>query len=306
MNDLVSIIIPVYNRASLLAETLDSIVDQSYKNFECILVDDGSTDNSIEIANIYTSKDKRFKVFSRPSNIKKGANACRNIGFLKSSGTFIHWFDSDDIMQPQMLEHKINSLLSNNADVVVCRKAQFDLDKENFTIDSAASIANKTNCPAFELISSDFKIQTSQVIFSRRLVENENNLFNNKLSRNQETEFLIRILLLNPTISFIDTPDVLIREGHTSISSSFNNLTDGEKYVKNFIGYFEMYKSFKFSKKLNTEIHAYFSQFFYSCLRKMNVKPSIFLKLFLFGILYNWFPSNTIAFKIFLKRFFFK
>ena len=87
MNELVSIIIPVYNRASLLPETLDSIVAQSYKNFECILVDDGSTDNSIEIANIYTSKDKRFKVFSRPSNIKKGANACRNIGFFKSSGT---------------------------------------------------------------------------------------------------------------------------------------------------------------------------------------------------------------------------
>jgi glycosyltransferase involved in cell wall biosynthesis len=302
MNDLVSIIIPVYNRATLLSETLDSIISQTYQNFECILVDDGSTDNSVEIANLYALNDKRFKVFSRPSNIKKGGNACRNIGFLKSSGNFIHWFDSDDIMKPKMIENKVNSILTNQSNIVICRKATFETGKEDFKIDSVETISNKTNCPAFELIASDFKVQTSQVMFSRKLIENESNLFNNKLSRNQETEYLIRIFLLKPKISFIETPDVLIREGHVSISTFYNSLDESEKYLKNFIGYLEMYKSFKFSKNINTEIQGYFSQFFFSCLKKMKIMPSIYMRLFFFGILYKWFPSNSIALKIFLYR----
>ena len=78
MKPLVSIIIPTYNRAHLIAETLDSIIAQTYTNWECIVVDDGSTDPTDELMETYCKKDSRFQYYHRPKNRPKGANACRN------------------------------------------------------------------------------------------------------------------------------------------------------------------------------------------------------------------------------------
>ena len=85
-NRLISIIIPIFNRASLLSETLDSILAQTYSHWECIIVDDGSTDNTQDVIDRYLKLDSRFRCFSRPSNRPKGANACRNFGYEKSKG----------------------------------------------------------------------------------------------------------------------------------------------------------------------------------------------------------------------------
>src|SRR5690606_34265329 len=104
MNDpLISIVIPTYNRAQFIAETLTSVKNQTYQNWECVVVDDGSTDNTIEIIQQFTASDDRFKLYSRPTNRPKGANACRNYGFEVSSGLYINWFDSDDIMAPTFI-----------------------------------------------------------------------------------------------------------------------------------------------------------------------------------------------------------
>ena len=78
---LVSIIIPSYNRAKLLEETLDSILAQTWKNWECIVVDDGSTDSTEELLKMKYLNDKRFTWYRRPQDVPKGANACRNYGF---------------------------------------------------------------------------------------------------------------------------------------------------------------------------------------------------------------------------------
>ncbi|WP_416448157.1 glycosyltransferase family 2 protein [Leeuwenhoekiella sp. A2] len=100
---LVSIIIPTYNRAHLITETLDSILVQTYKNWECIIVDDGSTDNTEEIVQTYLENDSRFQYHHRPEDRLKGANACRNYGFELSRGEYIQWFDSDDLMERNAL-----------------------------------------------------------------------------------------------------------------------------------------------------------------------------------------------------------
>ena len=78
LNPLVTIIIPVYNRVNLIEETLISIAKQSYNNFECIIIDDRSTDDSIKIINNYIKNDHRFKLYKNPDNKIKGANSCRN------------------------------------------------------------------------------------------------------------------------------------------------------------------------------------------------------------------------------------
>ena len=103
-NPLISIIIPTFNRAHYIQETLDSILNQTYINWECIIIDDGSEDNTQEVLAKYLKKDVRFQFHIRPENRPKGANSCRNYGFELSKGDLIKWFDSDDIMLPNHIE----------------------------------------------------------------------------------------------------------------------------------------------------------------------------------------------------------
>lgn len=108
MSPLVSIIIPNYNREELLKETLESVIDQTYKNWEAIVIDDDSTDHSIEVLQEYAQKDDRIRYYRRTSSTK-GACACRNEGFKRSKGEFIIFLDSDDLLSPLCLEKRIKA-----------------------------------------------------------------------------------------------------------------------------------------------------------------------------------------------------
>ena len=124
---LVSIIIANYNRAHLIEETLDSIKNQSYTFFECIIVDDGSTDDSVNVIQNWIHSDDRFQFFERPKSIRKGANACRNWGFKeKCKGDLIKFFDSDDIMLKDHIKISVQHIIEKNLDFVVVDCQNFD------------------------------------------------------------------------------------------------------------------------------------------------------------------------------------
>jgi glycosyltransferase involved in cell wall biosynthesis len=112
-NSLVSVIIPTYNRAHLISETLDSILAQTYTNWECVVVDDGSTDNTNEVLTRYLKKDDRFRYLINDRT--KGAQGARNTGVLNAKGDFIQFFDSDDIMYPNHLKAKIDAFIQNTS-----------------------------------------------------------------------------------------------------------------------------------------------------------------------------------------------
>ena len=103
---LVSIIIPNFNRANLISETLASLCAQTYMNWEAIVVDDGSTDNSEEIVIAFSRHEKRIKWVKRNRN-PRGAPTCRNIGLNNAAGELIIFLDSDDILAPWCLEKRI-------------------------------------------------------------------------------------------------------------------------------------------------------------------------------------------------------
>ena len=122
---LVSIIIPTYNRAHLIGETLDSVLSQAYTNWECIVVDDGSSDDTNEIMKIYCESDVRFQYHKRPEDRPKGANASRNYGFELSKGSYINWFDSDDIMHPDKIKLQVDALNTNVFDYCIDKYINF-------------------------------------------------------------------------------------------------------------------------------------------------------------------------------------
>lgn len=112
----ISVIVPVYNTASFLGRCIDSIISQTFTDFELILVDDGSKDNSYEICKMYTKRDKRLRVIHQDNC---GVSAARNRGIIESVGRYITFIDSDDWVAPNYLNRLYYSLINNNADISV-------------------------------------------------------------------------------------------------------------------------------------------------------------------------------------------
>ena len=92
-NKLISIIVPIYNVENYLRQCLDSILNQTYQNFECLLINDGSPDNSADICREYAIKDSRFKYFEKENG---GLSDARNYGIRQSTGSYLTFVDSDD------------------------------------------------------------------------------------------------------------------------------------------------------------------------------------------------------------------
>lgn len=134
---MISIIIPIYNRADLIEETLQSIKQQTYEDWECIIVDDGSTDDTFDVVEQLTSNDSRFKLYKRPKDLLKGPSSCRNYGVSLSSGAFIQFFDSDDVMHTDHLKLKREAI--GTKDFVICQLKAFKGDFDRSLFDKAAT-----------------------------------------------------------------------------------------------------------------------------------------------------------------------
>lgn len=105
----ISIIIPSFNRQELIRDTLDSVLAQTYDNWECIVVDDGSTDETWKVLEDYVKRDARLKIHKRHRE-PKGAPTCRNIGMELSEGEYLMFLDSDDVLAKECLSHRLEMI----------------------------------------------------------------------------------------------------------------------------------------------------------------------------------------------------
>jgi len=112
MGSLISIIIPCYNSSTYLAETLDNVLSLSYSDFECIIIDDGSTDETKSIADKYVTIDKRFQYYYQENS---GSAAARNTGIKFSKGEFFQFLDADDLIHPNKLKLQVDYLMANQS-----------------------------------------------------------------------------------------------------------------------------------------------------------------------------------------------
>ncbi len=131
----ISIIIPVYNVEKYLKECLDSVCAQTFTDWECICVDDGSTDSSPKILDEYAIKDSRFRIIHREHS---NAGACRNTGMDVAKGEYYSFLDSDDVFAPKMLEFHLKTIVKNEADISVCKMIRYRDGEE------LPSLASKT------------------------------------------------------------------------------------------------------------------------------------------------------------------
>lgn len=112
MNDLISIIIPLYNRQDVIEECIRSVLDQSYQNFEIILIDDGSTDQTMAVCRDLAKDEPRIKLLAGEH---AGVSTARNIGIEAAAGAFLFFLDSDDVIHPRLLETLVSSMMNSDA-----------------------------------------------------------------------------------------------------------------------------------------------------------------------------------------------
>lgn len=120
---LISVIVPVYNSQTFINECIDSLIAQTYKNLEIIIVNDGSTDESGKICDEYAKKDDRIKVYHNKNN---GVSYTRNFGISKANGDYIGFIDSDDYISKDMYKILLNNCIENNADISICDVSRED------------------------------------------------------------------------------------------------------------------------------------------------------------------------------------
>lgn len=131
MNPLISIIVPVYNSEKTLHRCIDSILNQTFVEWELLLIDDGSKDKSGEICDVYAEKDRRIKVFHKENG---GVSSARNLGLDNACGDWVTFCDSDDWMEETMIEDLYVYAIENQADIVTCDFRMVYKDKNvNYT-----------------------------------------------------------------------------------------------------------------------------------------------------------------------------
>jgi glycosyltransferase involved in cell wall biosynthesis len=222
LNELISIIIPMYNAEKYISETLDSVLTQTYENFECIIVNDGSSDSSCEIALSYCKKDKRLKYFSQ---VNSGPSSARNYGVIQSKGSYIQYLDADDIILPDRLSIMMNE--AAKADNSIIYYSDLLLGKyDNIHVTSHMNLPASTGGDIdfkdmLRQFAIDFIFIPSCVFFPREVIDNIN--WDETLGYSEDWDYYLRILRNNFVFRFISTPLIIYRNTPDSLSKDINN-----------------------------------------------------------------------------------
>ena len=174
---IISIIIPVYNSEKYLKQCIDSIIGQTFLQFEVIAVDDGSKDNSLDILREFSQKDKRIKVYTQQNLF---AGVARNNGMKHAAGQYLLFLDSDDFFDPHMLEKMYERITTTDSDICICSGRNYHTDTNKYV--SVHSLLNKKLLPDSEFFSpKDVNIYnlTSSVVWNKMFKKSF--VYNNKL-----------------------------------------------------------------------------------------------------------------------------
>ena len=189
----ITIIMATYNRAHFIVETLQSIQKQTFKDWECLIIDDGGTDNTLAVITPLLENDNRFKYLKRPKNYIKGLPGCRNYGLDIAKGDYIIFFDDDDIVHPQNLELCILELSRN--EVSFCRYLRevfFDDFNYNFDYSKNYTSFNIDENDLEKILKNELPFNSCAVMWKKECFSNHR--FVEHLMYAEEWELYSRIL----------------------------------------------------------------------------------------------------------------
>ena len=203
---LISVIVPVYNTERYLPECLDSLLAQTYQNFELLLVDDGSPDRCWEILQQYAARDARVRIFRKENG---GVSSARNFGLRQARGEYIGFVDSDDFVAPQYLEWMHRALRQTNTELAVCGYRKVPRKANPAGI---APAAEEPEIKAFSLAEYSFDYTQCEaanqyvwcMLCKRSLCEGL--YFDEQLFIGEDTFFFVQVLLQAKGLAFVKAP----------------------------------------------------------------------------------------------------
>lgn len=226
-NELISIIVPIYNKEDYLRQCLDSIINQSYTNFEVLLVNDGSTDSSGIICQEYSERDSRFRYIEKKNG---GVSSARNLGLERSEGAYITFIDSDDWVEFNYLEVLYNALRENNTDVAISSYKSYYLDG-NFYLRVYSSQEEEflrigkrnrdvflEEFPKLGKLNHDFHCIASK-LFKRELLESQK--FDESINYGEDLYFFFNLYLKMQSIIYVKEATYIYRQHGTNITLNF-------------------------------------------------------------------------------------
>ncbi len=218
-----SVIVPVYNVEKYLAECADSILSQTFADFELILVDDGSYDASPQICDDYAKRDERVKVIHKANG---GQATARNAGFLQASGEYILYIDSDDFITDTHFFEDVYNMAQNGCDIILYKYCKYyDAAKQlgacSFTFADIAQDSDKTEILTRLVQKDAFFCSAWSKSIKRSLLAKNNILFDATLSC-EDMDWYYRVIAYAGKFALLDKSYIAYRQRSNSVTSSGN------------------------------------------------------------------------------------
>ena len=255
MDDLISVIVPVYNVEKYLSQCIESIINQTYKNLQIILVNDGSTDESLKICNEYKEIDKRIVVID---SVNKGVSNARNLGIEASYGKYITFIDSDDFFDLEFCENMLKNIKNTDADCVICGYKRIYPNKSEIIVNSPFQTINE-----MEFLEKILEVQSGlgfchMKLWRSEIIKNKNIRFKQELLVGEDalfcmqcSEYIKKICLLDkPLYNYRFNDQSLVRKFDKKYANKYlKSMKETEKYL------LDKYKNnLKISEKINNYI----------------------------------------------------
>lgn len=208
---LISVIIPSFNRAELIDKTIQSVLSQTFNNWELIIIDDGSIDNTSAIIKPYLDNSNIY-FYNRPKERASGGNAARNYGLELSKGDYIKWLDSDDLLRSDCLKKQLELLSHLDADVVFCRSRFFNENLSTGKIDLGPlwnSGFKRSGNILQDFILGQLRFSNNDGLWRRNALPDRP--YSEDLKNSQEFLMITRMLARNIKVELLDEVLVLVR-----------------------------------------------------------------------------------------------
>jgi glycosyltransferase involved in cell wall biosynthesis len=193
----ISVVIPLYNKESIIKKTVESVLMQSYENFELIIVDDGSTDKSL--VNVLSIQDPRIRIEKK---INGGVSSARNLGLKLARGDYILLLDADDTLYPYSIEKLVNNALKYNKPDIICGGFSITNDKNKVNVVFTESFYEQD---LIELLFKEFfYLRMGNFIFTREVLHKQEAKFDERFNFYEDMSFILSILTNSKIVILAD------------------------------------------------------------------------------------------------------
>lgn len=225
---LISIVMPAYNAEKTIAESIESVLKQTYQNIELIIVDDASDDRTVSIATVYAEKDPRVKILKNKKNA--GVAATRNQGIAEAKGQYIALLDSDDLWEADKLERQIKLAIKEDAAIVYC---SYDFINEE---------GKQIKKPFIVSASTDFNAMLSKSVISCSTAMIQSKLLKQHLFKSNfyHEDYALWMKLLSIPVHAVGDPKVLMHYRQVAGSRNENKLRSAYERWKIYRNYLQL------------------------------------------------------------------